>query len=150
MNTFDMYCTLCGGGPEGDRIAGALAGLHDVLKKRFKGYAGTSIGGIIATLAAFGISDDQIRRLFCAYLQDNFILDPHWSSLAKLQLLNWERISELSEKTLGKNAKMGDAQFIGPVGHFGFDIVAAQLLQRVGDLFAHRRVEQHGFRVLEQ
>jgi predicted acylesterase/phospholipase RssA len=105
----DYFLTQQGGGPEGDRIAGAMKGAHVAIGGRFTGYAGSSIGAINSACGAFHIPDSTVKELYSIYLQKNRFLDPSLSAFAKLSLLDWRRIEELCNKTFGKNARIGDA-----------------------------------------
>jgi predicted acylesterase/phospholipase RssA len=105
----DNFLTQQGGGPEGDRLAGAMKGAHVAIGGRFTGYAGASIGGINSACGAFHIPDSVVEDLYLTYLQKNRFLDAGLSAFAKLSLLDWRRIEELSNRTFGKNARMGDA-----------------------------------------
>lgn len=105
----ESFLTIQGGGPEGDRLAGAMAGAHHALGKRFNYYAGTSIGAVNAACGAFHIDDGRVQDLYQIYLQHNRMLDPSANAFAKLQLLQWDRLKEMCERVFGKNARFGDA-----------------------------------------
>jgi predicted acylesterase/phospholipase RssA len=104
----NMFLSMQGGGPEGDRIAGAMAGFHAELG-RFSGYSGASIGAVNAAIGSFHVDDKQALDLYVKYLQRNRMLDPTFGSLMKLQLLEWSKIEELSEKIFGKNTRLKDS-----------------------------------------
>jgi predicted acylesterase/phospholipase RssA len=113
------FLACAGGGPEGDRMAGAMAALHQLRVmlsggRDFDGYSGASIGACLAALMAAGIPVDKILDYFVEYLQKNRMLDFSPKAWRKLQLLAWDKIRELSQKALGSKARMGD---------FGVDLV---------------------------
>lgn len=108
-----LALSLQGGGPEGDRIAGAALAFvafcarHGIV---IAGVSGSSVGAIVAVLVAFGFSAQRILELLVHYLAHNRMLDPGGKALARFRLLEWSRIPELVEKELGVGAKLGQAK----------------------------------------
>ena len=102
-------CTQ-GGGPEGDRLAGASARARDILVALGVDpvFAGASIGAIVAVLLAAGFTTAEILTLLLKYLQRNRMLDFTPKAVLALRLLEWERIGELVRTHLGPTACLGD------------------------------------------
>lgn len=101
-----IYCAIAGGGPRGTFLAGAAAGLSDLVS--IHGFSGASVGAIIAALKAFAIPDRRIKSLFAELLDGRFTaVDP--SSIARGGILKWTAISEACDQVLGCNARMGDS-----------------------------------------
>lgn len=113
MTPTQMALAIQGGGPEGDRIAGAALAVVTFLASvgiRLAGVSGSSVGAIIAVLIAFGFTPQQVLVLLMKYLQKNRMLDPTPKALLALRLLDWERIPELCDKEIGPGVRMGQAK----------------------------------------
>jgi NTE family protein len=80
------YAVLSGGGVKGVMLAGCLAAAQD-LGIEFEGFAGTSAGGIMATLASIGLAGGQLRRLAVEDLAFTELLDDRGRDLRRLRTL---------------------------------------------------------------
>lgn len=108
-----LALALQGGGPEGDRIAGAAMSALSFFKRygiELVGVSGSSVGAIIAVLIAFGFTAERILELLVRYLQHNRMLDPRIRAVMRMRLLDWSRIPELVDKELGPHATLGQAK----------------------------------------
>lgn len=108
-----LALALQGGGPEGDRIAGAALAFVAFCARHgitVAGVSGSSVGAIVAVLIAFGFSAERILGLLVHYLQHNRMLDPSAKAAARFRLLDWSRIPDLVEKEIGPRATLGQAR----------------------------------------
>ncbi len=62
-NIKDYFCIFGGGGIRGVCYAGALKAMGE-MNINLKGYAGSSVGAVIAALAGIGYSADEIKNIF--------------------------------------------------------------------------------------
>lgn len=106
------FLTFSGGAALGTEIAGAGEEAESILRDLEvtpQGYGGTSVGGCLAGMRAFGMSWSRIRAIIEELLHENKLLDFSVEGLPGGGLTKWEVLKEVSERELGKNTTFGDA-----------------------------------------
>lgn len=120
-----VYVTFGGGAALGDQIAGAAEEAENILRERAAelaldfavlGYAGSSVGGLLAFLRAFGVGYARIRVLFEELLHENALLDFSVEGLPGGAVTKWEVLKDICDRELGPKATFGDAPVALVVG----------------------------------
>lgn len=113
-----VYITFSGGAALGDQIAGAGEEAENILRERAAelalefsvlGYAGASVGGLLAILRAFGVGYSRIRVLFEELLYENAMLDFSVEGIPGGAVTKWEVLKDVCARELGAKTTFGDA-----------------------------------------
>jgi hypothetical protein len=89
----------------------AAAALRALVQAEFKvlGYAGSSVGGVLAIMRSFGIPWGRINELFKELLAHNKLLDFSLEGIPGGAVTKWEVLKDICERELGAAATFGDA-----------------------------------------
>jgi predicted acylesterase/phospholipase RssA len=78
--------------------------------RSFNRIGGTSAGGVVALMEAFGIPYSKQVKLIHTMVTKNGIMDPHPKAWVNGAVTQWRRIPQMTQRVIGKDTVLGESK----------------------------------------